>query len=224
MKNLIIFDLDGTLIDSLHDLASGVNYTLRQLNHREVTIEYVKKSIGNGAQKLVERCLPSYPEVQSQELKEAMDIFLPYYNENCDIETFAYPGVIEYLEKLKDLELDLAVLTNKPEAPTHKILKALKLDSYFSAVIGGDTLAQKKPSPIGQIALMDQFSTRPENTLMIGDGEPDLASAQAAGVDSIAILDGIGDADTLKKYQPIHFINTFAELNDIEDIQFRSSK
>ncbi len=219
MKNLVIFDLDGTLVDSLADLADAVNYTLQKLHQNPVDEEYVKKSIGDGARKLIERCAPS---LNHKEIDQAMDIFLPYYDAHCTVKTRLYPGVKDWLEILKARGLKIALLTNKPEIPSRHIVKALGVDSYFDAIIGGDTLSEKKPSPLGIHTLISQFNIPQDQVLMVGDGTPDIESAQACGVECIAILNGIGFRESLLKLQPDHIVESFSEIPLLPEIAYGS--
>ncbi len=209
MRSLAIFDLDGTLVNSLQDLANSVNYALTQFNCPSVSTEYVRNAIGNGAFRLIQDCLPT----EKKDLaSNALDSMLPNYLETCTNNTNLYEGVHELLTKLKSQNTTLAVLTNKPIEPTLKILKALGIDHFFSTILGGDSLSEKKPSPVGIQHILDISKKTNSDAIMIGDGVPDILSAQNANIQALAILSGIGKAKDLKALKPDYTINHFSEL------------
>ena len=212
----MVFDLDGTLVDSLQDLADGVNASLAQVNKTPVSMEYVKNSIGNGARKLIERCMPDSSE---EEVDQAFDFFMPYYVDNCTKATKGYEGVYELLDFLEMKEVPMAVLTNKPIEATLKILNELDYARYFKHIFGGDSFAEKKPSPVGLLEIMKLEEKAPEELLMIGDGTPDILSAQAAKIDTIAILDGIGKSSDLTDLNPTYTVENFNQIQFLPVIQ-----
>lgn len=209
-KKLFIFDLDGTLIDSIHDLAYSINYTLRTMNLRECTTDEVRNAVGMGVSKLM---LDLLPEGAKDRLQEALTHLLPHYNIHCSSQTHIYEGVHEYLEKLSsDTNIFVALLTNKPEIPTHIILRNLKMNDYFDLVIGGDTLSERKPQPTGILHAMEYFGVSKESTVMIGDSRPDIDAARAAGVRSVGICGGYGETDFI----PDISISAFSDLADCQ--------
>lgn len=206
---LFIFDLDGTLIDSLLDLAHSINYVFRTMNLPERSVADVKTAIGNGALRLIEELLP---DNQQHRKEEAFNLFLPHYSEHCSENTIIYEGVREYLSTLSDSkEINVALLTNKPEEPTQIILDRLDMKKHFKLIIGGDTLPTRKPDPAGIEYAMAKFNVTKEETLMIGDSLPDIAAAQAAGVTSIGISGGFGE----KEFTPDIRIANFAEIAEL---------
>ena len=233
MYQLIVFDLDGTLIDSETDLMLSANYTLREFGFSERSEAEVRSYIGNGAIKLLERCLPeechekdstfALPHLKSDiKIDPIYQVFMDHYLSHCHENTFIHEGVMEFLTELKDKqagdssELKLAILTNKPLSPTQQILEHLQLDSYFFQVIGGDSFATKKPHPVGLNHIMEQAQVDPEQVLMIGDGLPDMLVAQAAGVDSVAILEGIGSEKQLLEAGPTYSIRRFQDISKLQ--------
>ena len=159
----LIFDLDGTLIDSKLDLVYSVNATLRELRRPELPEETISSYIGNGAPVLVAKSLGQ--DVNSDELARALKFFLSYYEAHKLDNTCAYPGVPEALQELS--AMPMAVLTNKPVRISVRILEALGLAKYFRAIYGGNSFETKKPDPLGTHTILREFSTRPSEA--VGD-------------------------------------------------------
>ena len=187
----IIFDLDGTLIDSKLDLVHSVNATLRKLNRPELPEETISSYVGNGAPVLVAKSLG--PDVPSAELDRALKFFLTHYEEHKMDNTCAYPGVPEALRELSSMPM--AVLTNKPVRISVRILEALGLSKYFRAIYGGNSFATKKPDPLGVHTILREFSVRPNEALLIGDSEVDVQTARNAGILSAIVNYGFGIHD-----------------------------
>jgi phosphoglycolate phosphatase len=187
----IIFDLDGTLIDSKLDLVHSVNATLRELKRPELPEEIISSYIGNGAPVLVAKSLG--PEVPPAELDRALRFFLTHYEAHKMDNTCAYLGVAEALEHLS--AMPMAVLTNKPERISVRILEALGLAKYFRAIYGGNTFSTKKPDPLGVNTILREFSARPNEGLLIGDSEVDVQTARNAGILSAIVNYGFGIHD-----------------------------
>jgi phosphoglycolate phosphatase len=187
----IIFDLDGTLIDSKLDLVHSVNATLRELNRPELPEEIISSYIGNGALVLVAKSLG--PGAPPAELDRALKFFLSHYEAHKMDNTCAYPGVAEALQHLS--AMPMAVLTNKPERISVRILKALGLAKYFRAIYGGNTFSTKKPDPLGVNTILREFSVRPNEALLIGDSEVDVQTARNAGILSAVVNYGFGIHD-----------------------------
>ncbi|MGD0832527.1 MAG: HAD-IA family hydrolase [Terracidiphilus sp.] len=187
---LLVFDLDGTLIDSAQDLCNSVNATLKQFGRRHLSDEAIAGFIGNGAMMLVHRAFAAADgtAVEAELPPEAYPFFLDYYREHKLDFTYAYVGVLEALAALRELHdgpggvsRSMAVLTNKPVRPAREICAALGLAPYFLNIYGGNSFATKKPNPEGLAALMKEAGARPEQTVMIGDSEVDVATARNAG-------------------------------------------
>lgn len=187
----IIFDLDGTLIDSKLDLVHSVNATLRELKRPDLSEEIISSYIGNGAPVLVAKSLG--PDTAPTELDRALKFFLTYYESHKMDHTCAYPGVAEALEHLS--AMPMAVLTNKPERISVRILEALGLAKYFRAIYGGNTFSTKKPDPLGVNTILREFSARPNEALLIGDSEVDVQTARNANIFSAVVNYGFGIHD-----------------------------
>jgi phosphoglycolate phosphatase len=197
---LLVFDLDGTLIDSAQDLCNSVNATLEKFNRPHLSDELIAKYIGNGALMLVRRAFAAEDGVEPSEdlLAEAYRYFLDYYREHKLDYTYAYEGALEALEALHrvhdQLEVpprQMAVLTNKPVRPAQAICEALGLAPYFLSIYGGNSFATKKPAPEGLLALMKAADAKPEETVMIGDSQVDVQTARNAGAWAIGCTFGL---------------------------------
>jgi phosphoglycolate phosphatase len=208
---LIVFDLDGTLIDSGADLFASVNAMLRNF-HREPLPEAVIASyIGDGAPLLVRRALgdPSDQEF----FDSALSFFIRYYHDHKLDQTQAYPGVLAALDALRvspDGDRSMAVLTNKPIRPSEAICEALGLSPYFFRIYGGNRFPSKKPDPEGIHALMSEAGVTPEETLMIGDSAVDILTARNAGAWSMGCTFGLSP-HTLLDVEPDCLVDSAAE-------------
>jgi len=185
----IIFDLDGTLVDSARDLQDATNALLAEEGLRPISLDETKSMIGDGAAKLVERAVIATGGDVTR-LSEFVARFLTIYQANASRHTEAYPGVADTLAGLRRLGLSLAVVTNKPYAATMDILEALGLRGYFAAVIGGDTLPERKPHPAPILMALGELGVTPQAALMIGDNYHDVQAARAAGVRAFAVTYG----------------------------------
>src|SRR5580692_2348068 len=184
----LIFDLDGTLIDSKQDLIHSVNAMLRELGRRELAEETISGYIGHGAPQLVARALGE--GCLEEERQRALDFFLRYYETHKMDTTCAYPGVTETLEKLASMPM--AVLTNKPVRISVRILDAMGLSKYFRAIYGGNSFETKKPDPLGARTILRELGVEPEKALLVGDSEVDVQTARNAGMLAAAVNYGFG--------------------------------
>jgi phosphoglycolate phosphatase len=188
---LLIFDLDGTLIDSRLDLIHSVNAMLRRLGRPELPGEVIASYVGDGAPMLVRRALGD-PDDQSI-VQTALDYFMAYYREHKLDHTHVYSGIVDALRTLKqsaDGKRQLAVLSNKPVGPSRAIVEALGMKQFFFEIYGGNSFATKKPDPMGARQLMTQTGSRPEETLMVGDSSIDVLTARNAGLWSLGVTYG----------------------------------
>lgn len=187
----LIFDLDGTLIDSKQDLIHSVNAMLRELGRGELAAETISGYIGHGAPKLIARALGD--GCKEEERQRALQFFLSYYEQHKMDTTCAYPGVAETLEKLADLPM--AVLTNKPVRISVRILDAMGLARHFRAIYGGNSFETKKPDPLGAATILKEFGVEPREALLVGDSEVDVQTARNAGTLAAAVNYGFGVHD-----------------------------
>ncbi len=187
---LIIFDLDGTLSDSLADLTDATNRMRRHFHMADLSAAEVRRMVGEGARKLVERALPGASE---DEIAAGLDIFLAYNETHIADKTTLYPGVKEVLDELKRRGKLMAVVSNKNVALCRKLLAILDVDSYFAAVLGADSLPSRKPSPEPLLKLLADFSVPAEHALMVGDSINDIAAGKGAGITTVGCRYGYGD-------------------------------
>jgi phosphoglycolate phosphatase len=209
---LLVFDLDGTLIDSGADLCASVNAMLRHFHRPPLAPEVIATYIGDGAARLVGRALGEPTDAAF--LDTAITYFLDYYREHKLDHTYVYPGVFASLDSLR---LDaagkpraMAVLTNKPVGPSQAICDALGLSPYFFRIYGANSFETKKPNPEGLLALIAEAGVRPEETLMIGDSDVDVLTARNAGAWSMGCSYGLGP-HTLTATPPDCLVSSPAE-------------
>ena len=191
----LIFDLDGTLVDSAPDLATALNALLAEFGKPGLAESTVRAMVGDGAGVLVQRGLAA-AGLGDADQPAALQRFLALYRDCLIDRTRAYPDVEAVLEALKAAGHTLGVCTNKPFDPTQRILAALKLDRFFDAVIGGDSLAQRKPDPEPLLETIRRLGGSPEHAVMIGDSANDVACARAAAVTAILIPSDYGNPAT----------------------------
>ncbi|MCC6294896.1 MAG: HAD-IA family hydrolase [Bryobacterales bacterium] len=178
--DLLIFDLDGTLIDSQLDLAHSVNAARAHMGMPPLEHERVYSYVGNGAPVLIRRALG--PEASEADVGTALAYFLDYYREHMLDNTVLYPGVRESLDRFRDRGLAMAVLTNKPVRFSQAIVDGLGLGGHFFRVYGGNSFEQKKPHPMGVEALLAEAGATKDRTMMVGDSAVDVRTARNAGI------------------------------------------
>lgn len=178
--DLLIFDLDGTLIDSKLDLAHAVNATRAHFGLPPLDLETVGNYIGNGAPVLIRRAMGA--EASQNDVDKALEYFLAYYGDHKLDNTRAYPGIPEALEALHQASVRMAVLTNKPVRISGRIIEGLGLSKYFLHVYGGNSFDRKKPDPLGVETLLAETVVSKHRALIVGDSAVDVQTARNAGV------------------------------------------
>lgn len=214
---MILIDVDGTLVDSVPDLAYCIDQTMKDL-HRSVWGEdAVRNWVGNGVERLVKRALLGTldGEPDATLFDRAIKIFLDYYADNVCERSQLYPGVREGLEFFKSGGFRLGCVTNKAEQFTLPLLKALDIESFFSIIVCGDTLAKKKPDPLPLLHAANFFKLKPTNCLMIGDSVSDVTAARAAGFQIICMSYGYNHGQDIRNFKPDRVIDSMTELRSI---------
>jgi phosphoglycolate phosphatase len=190
-RNILIFDLDGTLVDSAPDLHRCLNAVLAEQRRAGVSLADIRAMVGDGAAKLVERGFAETGTVvDPAALPRLVQRFLQHYSAGRHALTHAFPGVVETLAALRERGCRLGVCTNKPYGPAMEILEMLGLTGYFGAVTGGDSLPVRKPDPGHLLGTLDLLGAAAEQAVMIGDSANDVAVARAAGVPAIVVRYG----------------------------------
>lgn len=222
---LLVFDLDGTLIDSAQDLCNSVNAALRAFDHEPLPDPAIASFVGNGAPMLMRRALALASNLTAETVDEnlfqnAYAFFLQYYREHKLDFTCAYEGVMEALHALQTLHDQpagparaMAVLTNKPVRPARGICEGLGLNGYFVEIYGGDSFPLKKPDPLGLRTLMQQTGAKPEETVMIGDSAVDMQTARNAGAWALGCAFGFGPQNLLD-IRPDVLVDSAAEWTE----------
>jgi phosphoglycolate phosphatase len=177
---LVIFDLDGTLIDSKLDLVHSVNAARAHMDLPPIPAELVASYVGNGAPVLMRRALG--PDASEADVQRALRYFLDYYREHMLDNTYLYPGVREALDRMHDAGTQMAVLTNKPVRFSQALVEGLGLGGHFFRIYGGNSFEQKKPDPVGILTLLEETGAVKHHTIMVGDSHVDVRTARNAQV------------------------------------------
>lgn len=211
-RSVLVFDLDGTLVDSAPDLARGLNAVLAEEGRRPISIADLRALVGDGATALVERAFAlTGPPISAAALPGLVDRFLRHYAAGRHALTRPYPGVVETLAELKGRGYQLAVCTNKPIDLTLDLLRALELAPFFSAATGGDSVRTRKPDPGHFIATLDLIGAQPTAAVMVGDSANDVAVARAAGVPAVVVSYGYSSVAPAELGADV-LIDAFADL------------
>ena len=218
-KKHIIFDFDGTLIDSALDLSNAVNYMLKSIGKENFSNDKIHHWIGNGAATLVKRALLGDKDISTfkdtELFEKSLTIFLDYYRKNCANETYLYDGVKSSLQNLKNCGYTLSIVTNKPYQFIEPILKKLDIEDLFSFYIGGDSLKLKKPDPYPLIYVCEKLNFSIEQSVMVGDSKNDILAASAANISSIAVNYGYNYGEDIAIYNPDCIIDSFDKIENI---------
>jgi len=214
MLKLLIFDLDGTLADTSRDITDAVNHALKPFGSKEYSVAETKAMVGSGISKLLHSLLPAESQSEApvpNHEKEVVDRFLDFYSKHLIDNTIAYPGTKDTLSELYAYKK--AVLSNKREIYSRKILEGLELAQYFDVIWGSDSVREKKPSPVPILDLLKEFSVSKDEAVIIGDSNYDVEAGRAAGIKIIGATYGFRSIEFLKGADFI--INSFEELLNI---------
>ena len=214
---LVIFDLDGTLIDSRLDLVHSVNAALRHIQRPELPDDVIASYVGDGAPVLIQRALG--PEAADESLiRKGLEFFLHYYREHKLDHTTIYPGIQEALASIQSsgngVPRNLAVLSNKPVNPSRAIVEALGLGRYFMQIYGGNSFSTKKPDPEGALKLVSESGVHPQQAAIVGDSHVDIRTGRNAGLSTVAVRYGFAP-HTLEVESPDVEVDTPQELSKV---------
>lgn len=211
---LVVIDLDGTLIDSAPDLIFAVQQTLRELGLRPLDDGLIRNWIGNGVNMLVKRVLAGKqePDETPPDFDRAYQIFSDLYAANLSERSRLYPGVLEGLEALRREGFLLACITNKHSRFTGQLLEKTDLSKYFRWVVCGDTYAERKPHPMPLLKTAERFNIDPHDAVMVGDSMNDVRAARAAGFVSVCVPYGYLGRYTVEELGADHVVESIAEL------------
>lgn len=211
---LILIDLDGTLVDSVPDLAYCINALMNTLGKPTYTEEKIRSWVGNGIDKFVRRALTGSLEAEPDEIlfQNAFPLFMQLYEENTSQRSIVYPGVIDTLDYMQATGYPLVCVTNKAGKFTKTLLEDLGLRDYFELVISGDTLPKKKPDPMPLHHAAKHFNVAPSKCLMIGDSINDVRAARAAGFQIACVTYGYNHGQDIRETQPDLVIDSLNEL------------
>jgi len=208
----LLFDLDGTLIDSREDLAASVNYALRAVGEPPQTRGAIVRHVGNGMRTLLANVLGKADEAT---LTDAISAFQDHYGAHCVDKTTTYPYVEETLKRVTEAGQKTAVVTNKPKGFADKILNALKLRPFIEVVVGGDTVSERKPHPAPLLEAVKDLGGAIGSTLIVGDGIQDIKAGQAAGIATCVARYGFGFTPEVLSLKPDFSISDFGKLKEI---------
>ena len=216
-KKLIIFDMDGTLIDSVPSLAFAINYMLKELNLKEYPENIIRTWVGNGADILVKRALAGdinyeNSQIESSYFKKAKKIFLEFYGNNLNAKTTLYPNVLDTLKVLRSRGFTLALATNKPIEFVGDMLKHFHLDNFFEIYLGGGSVEHKKPHPQILLTILDKLNFEARDSIMVGDSKSDILAAKAANMNSIALTYGYNQGIDLSTLEPTYICENFKDI------------
>ncbi|KPW66592.1 Phosphoglycolate phosphatase [Pseudomonas syringae pv. broussonetiae] len=214
LPKLIMFDLDGTLVDSVPDLAVAVDTMLAELGRPIAGLESVRAWVGNGAPVLVRRALANHLDhsgVDDELAEQGLEIFMRAYAQKHEF-TVVYPGVRETLKWLQKMGVEMALITNKPERFVAPLLDEMKLGRFFRWIIGGDTMPQKKPDPAALFFVMKMAGVPASQALFVGDSRSDVQAAKAAGVACVALSYGYNHGRPIAEENPAMVIDDLRKL------------
>ncbi|HKF93430.1 MAG TPA: phosphoglycolate phosphatase [Gammaproteobacteria bacterium] len=211
---MILIDVDGTLVDTVPDLAFCINEMMAQLDMPRRGEAQVRLWVGNGTERLIKRALTGCMNGEPDEdlYQRALPIFLDFYAQNISKRSRLYDGVREGLAGLRAADMRLGAVTNKPECFTLPLLKQMRLLDYFEIVVSGDSLPRKKPDPLPLLHAAEVMSIAPAHALMLGDSETDVIAARAAGFQIVCVSYGYNHGENICDANPDAVIDSIAEL------------
>lgn len=215
MKKLVIFDLDGTLLNTIADLGNACNYALRLGGHAEHPLNAYNYMVGNGVRRLMERAAPDAPP---EMINSLLHDFRTYYDEHCTDCTIPYPGIPELLETLRAKGVRIAVASNKYQVAVDKIINHFFPDIEFAAVRGERPECPKKPDPSTIFAILNDSPTQKADVMMVGDSAVDIETARRACIESVGVTWGFRPVSELRTAYADHIVSDTADILPIAGI------
>jgi phosphoglycolate phosphatase len=210
----ILWDLDGTLIETRKDIATGVNLVLADLDLGEMSVEAVSRNVGRGTKILLTRCLEQrgVSPISEDDLERAYRSFLRHYGDHLTDHSAPYEGIPELLTQLAEEGTPMGLVSNKPEDLCRRLFEAFGFLRLFGVVLGGDSVGERKPHPAPMQHALEVLGASLESAVMVGDSLIDLRAAQATGIPVISVTWGFEDPEALRRAQPDHLVDSPAEL------------
>lgn len=215
MYRACIFDLDGTLTDTLESLAYSVNETMKEAGMPAITKDQCRQFVGNGAKVLIEEALRAGGDQELTRFDEAFAAYGRIFDANCTYKVTPYEGIVDMLRQMKKQGMKLGVLSNKPDRQAVHVVSEIFGEGMFDVVQGQKEGIPRKPDPAAALAIADTFGTSPAQTLYIGDSEVDGATGKAAGMDTILVSWGFRAREVLKAAKPQWIVDHPEEIMDI---------
>ena len=214
MYNTVIFDLDGTLLNTIDDLADAVNYVQEKYGIEKHSVDLVRQHVGNGIRNLMIRSVPQGEE--NPKFEEMFSCYKEYYQEHCQIKTAAYPGIMELLKSLHNKGIKMAIVSNKAH-PAVVELNKIYFEDYISVAIGENEAAgiQKKPAPDSVFHALELLGSKKSEAIYVGDSEVDYATAKNSGLDCVLCSWGFRDRKLLESFEPMAIIDQPEQLLEI---------
>ncbi len=215
MYKACVFDLDGTLTDTLESLNYSVGLTMREIGLPPITEEQCREFVGNGAKVLIEKALRAAGDDGLTHFDEALAAYLRIFDENCTYHVAPYKGIPQMLAEMKEAGMKLGVLSNKPDRQAVHVVEEIFGKDTFDLVQGQKEGVPRKPDPSALLSIGEQFGAEPEETLYVGDSEVDAATGKAAHMDTILVSWGFRDREVLEAAKPLKIADTTEEILEI---------
>ena len=212
MYNACIFDLDGTLTDTLESLAYSVNETMKEMGMPQITTEQCREFVGNGAKVLIEKTLKASGDEKLTRFDEAYETYLRIFDKCCTYRVKPYPGIPEMLKEMKAQGLKLGVLSNKPDRQAVHVVEEIFGKNIFDHIQGQKDGVPRKPDPTAVLSIAAEFGSDPSETLYIGDSEVDGATGKAAGMDTVLVTWGFRSRYVLEAAEPYRIVDSTDEI------------
>lgn len=208
----VIFDMDGTILNTLEDLKNATNYSLRQFEMPERSLEEVRMFVGNGIRKLVERAVPA--GTSEEKIAQVLDVFLEYYEIHSADNTSPYPGILELVEKLKKSGIKTAVSTNKADVPAQELGREY-FNGIFDLIVGQQDGLKVKPAPDSVNKILSILDIQKKDAIYIGDSDVDVQTAKNSGLDFIGVSWGFRGREFLEKNGAKNIVDNANEILDL---------